>query len=90
VCRSCCFEQELPGNRFAEVVADNFAASRQMTRHLIDLGHKRIAFAFHPLHERDFVGAERLAGFKKAMAEAGLTKQASLLLEACEFGEGQY
>jgi LacI family transcriptional regulator len=60
-----------------------------MTRHLIGLGHRRIAFAFHPVHERDFVGQERLEGFNRAMAEAGLSKKATLLLDACEFGEGQ-
>lgn len=82
-------EHELPGNRFGQVVADNFDASFQMTRHLIDLGHRRIAFAFHPFHERDLVGRDRVAGFTKAMAEAGLTKQASFLPDACEFGARQ-
>jgi DNA-binding LacI/PurR family transcriptional regulator len=82
-------EHELPGNRFAGVIADNFAAAYQMTRHLIELGHQRIAFAFHPFHERDLVGSERLAGFNQAIAEARLTKKASVLLEACEFGERQ-
>lgn len=82
-------EQELPSNRFAKVVADNFAAARAMTRHLIGLGHNRIAFAFHPFHERDLVGRERLAGFNRAMADAGLSKNARLILDACEFGEKQ-
>ena len=82
-------EHELPSNRFAKVVADNFGAANAMTRHLIDLGHKRIAFAFHPFHERDLVGRERLAGFNQAMADAGLSKKATLLLDACTFGERQ-
>ena len=82
-------EQDLPSNRFVRVVADNFAAAAQMTRHLIDLGHRRIAFAFHPFHERDLVGRERLAGFTRAMNEAGLSKKICLLLDACEFGEKQ-
>jgi DNA-binding LacI/PurR family transcriptional regulator len=82
-------EQDLPSNRFVRVVADNFTAAAQMTRHLIGLGHHRIAFAFHPFHERDLVGRERLAGFNQAMAEAGLGKKARLLLDACEFGEKQ-
>ena len=82
-------EQELPSNRFAKVVADNFEAAGAMTRHLISLGHKRIAFAFHPFHERDLVGRERLAGFNRAMADAGLSKKATLLLDACTFGERQ-
>jgi DNA-binding LacI/PurR family transcriptional regulator len=80
-------EQELPGNRFARVVANNFDATYKMTHHLLDLGHRQIAFAFHPHHERDLVGRERVAGFSKAMTEAGLTK--TLLLEACDFGEKQ-
>ena len=82
-------EQELPSNRFAKVVADNFGAAQAMTRHLIGLGHKRICFAFHPIHERDLVGRERLAGFMKAMDEAGLNDGARLLLDACEFGPRQ-
>lgn len=82
-------EHELPSNRFAKVVADNFGAAYDMTRHLINLGHKRIAFAFHPFHERDLVGRERLAGFKQAMSDVGLSKKATLLLDACEFGERQ-
>ena len=82
-------EHELPTNRFAKVVADNFGAAYAMTRHLIDLGHKRIAFAFHSFPERDLVGRERLGGFNQAMADAGLSKKARLLLDACEFGEKQ-
>jgi DNA-binding LacI/PurR family transcriptional regulator len=82
-------EHELPGNRFSKVVAGNFEAAYQMTRHLINLRHERIAFAFHPFHERDLVGGERLAGFDRAMIDAGLKKKASLLLDACDFGERQ-
>jgi LacI family transcriptional regulator len=82
-------EQELPSNRFAKVVADNFAAAYDMTRHLIGLGHKRVAFAFHTVHERDLVGQQRLAGFAQAMSDAKLSRKATLLLDACEFGEKQ-
>jgi DNA-binding LacI/PurR family transcriptional regulator len=80
-------EHELPTNRFAKIVSDNFSATRDMTRHLLALGHRRIAFAFHPIDEKDLVGRERLAGFKQAMADAGPGRKATLLLEACEFGE---
>ena len=82
-------EQGLPGGEFSRVVADNEGAAYEMTRHLIGLGHEHIAFAFHPFHERDFVGHERLAGFRKAMADHGLGRKARLLLDACEFGARQ-
>jgi len=59
-----------------------------VTRHLIGLGHQRLAFAFHPVHEWDPVGKERLAGFNRAVAEAGLTKKAKWLLDAFTF-EGE-
>jgi LacI family repressor for deo operon, udp, cdd, tsx, nupC, and nupG len=64
-------------------------AAYAMTRHLLDLGHRRIAFAFHPVRTWDPVGQERLAGFKKAMAEAGLTREATLLLDATELEAGR-
>jgi LacI family repressor for deo operon, udp, cdd, tsx, nupC, and nupG len=70
------------------VVADNFGAARAMTQHLIDLGHKRIAFAFHPVHSWDSVGNERLAGFNQAMRDAGLASHATHLLDAAVF-EGE-
>jgi LacI family transcriptional regulator len=79
-------EQELPSNRFDKVVADNFQAAYDVTRHLIGLGHKRIAFGFHHFHERDLVGRNRLAGFNQAMADAGLKDKARLMLDVCEFG----
>jgi LacI family transcriptional regulator len=82
-------EQDLPNHSFSKVVADNWEAAHAMTRHLIDLGHRRIAFAFHPIHERDFVGSERVAGFRRAMADAGLSSKERLILDACEFGERQ-
>ena len=82
-------EHELPSNRFEKVVADNFKAAYALTRHLIGLGHQRIAFAFHPFHESDLVGRERLQGFQQAVADAGVAKKSVLLLDACEFGERQ-
>jgi DNA-binding LacI/PurR family transcriptional regulator len=82
-------EQAPEGTPFPSVVADNFEASRAMTRHLIARGHRKIAFAFHPVHAWDPVGTERLAGFRRAMADARLTRGARLLLDACELKEGR-
>jgi LacI family transcriptional regulator len=51
------------------VLVDNRAAARQATQHLLELGHRRIAFVEGPpgLH----TSAHRLEGFEAAMATAG-------------------
>jgi LacI family repressor for deo operon, udp, cdd, tsx, nupC, and nupG len=46
---------------------DNFAAAYEATRHLIDLGHKRIAFVGGPLDK--LVTRDRERGFRAAMQE---------------------
>jgi len=52
------------------VVIDEKEAARQMTWHLIDAGHKRIAFIKgHPDH---YASQHRFKGFSEAMEEAGL------------------
>jgi LacI family transcriptional regulator len=82
-------EQDLPTNRFDRVVADNFGAAYDMTRHLIKLGHRRLAFAFHPVHDWDAVGKERLSGFNHAVNDAGLGNKATRLLDVFTFGGDQ-
>ncbi len=49
---------------------DDEAAAHAMTRHLIALGHRRIAFVGGP--ERLSVSALRLAGYARALGEAGI------------------
>jgi LacI family transcriptional regulator len=51
------------------VLVDNHGAARDATQHLLDLGHRRIAFVEGPpgLH----TSAQRLEGFSEAMAAAG-------------------
>lgn len=46
------------------------------TRHLIDLGHKRIGFVDDSAHSE--IGVARLEGYKTALAEAGLPYQEEL------------
>ncbi|MCJ9430680.1 LacI family DNA-binding transcriptional regulator [Kordiimonas marina] len=59
-----------PGD-IPSVVIDEEAAAYQMTKHLIDVGHKDIAFIIgHPDH---YASALRLAGFRRAMKDAGLS-----------------
>jgi len=54
----------------AAVVTDNLEASRQAARHLIELGHRRIAIIAGRLNLSN--GRERLEGFRRALQEAGL------------------
>lgn len=59
-----------PGFVGSAVVTDNFDGAYQATRHLISLGHERIATIVGRL---DFSnGIDRLEGFRKALQEAGL------------------
>jgi len=53
------------------VCADNVDAARVATRHLIDLGHRRIALLAGDLSLSPH--AERLEGFRQAMRQAGLS-----------------
>lgn len=52
----------------ASVVSDNVAGAYDATRHLIDLGHRRIAIIAGDL--RLSSGVDRVEGFRKAMQEA--------------------
>jgi LacI family transcriptional regulator len=55
----------------ASVGIDDEAAARAMTEHLLALGHRRIGFiGGHPDHASSRL---RLAGFRQAMAEAGVS-----------------
>ena len=62
--------EEIPNSGFHMVLTDNLQAAERATRHLIDLGHKRIGHLLGP--ERNIVARERLAGFSRAITQAGL------------------
>ena len=64
-------------NKIPTIKIDDFESSYIMTKHLIEKGHKKIAIiggAKSDKHESD-----RLAGFEKAMNEAGLKLNKELL-----------
>ena len=63
------------------VCIDDREGGALATRHLIALGHKRIAFVSEPPHNAfGFIaGARREEGFRSTMAEAGLHVPASLV-----------
>lgn len=60
----------IEGAAFPQVVIDNERAAADAVRHLAGLGHRRIAHLTGPLPEE--MSRRRLAGFRAAMADAGL------------------
>lgn len=67
-------------NAFTSVAPDDLLASYQVTRHLLDLGHRRIAF----LSGKIFApwARERLEGYRRALREAGLEVEDRLIFNA--------
>ena len=65
---------------FANVETDDLAASQEITRHLISLGHRRIAFFTGP----QIVpwSQERLAGYRNALQEAQIPDDDRLIYSA--------
>lgn len=57
---------------------DDLGAAREMTDHLIRLGHRTIGFVQGPVHHR--ASARREEGFRQAMARAGIGVDDSLIL----------
>jgi LacI family transcriptional regulator len=65
------FFDRVPPNFFGfAVVTDNLGAAQDATRHLVDLGHERIAIITGQLNLSN--GLDRLEGFRKALQQAGL------------------
>lgn len=54
-----------------KVISDNFKGSYDATRHLLDVGYRRIAHITSP--PSISITRERFAGYSKAMHEAGIT-----------------
>lgn len=60
------------------VVVDNAGGARELTRHLLDLGHRRIALM---IDETDWTtGRDRCAGYRAALAGAGLEPDPGLVV----------
>jgi LacI family transcriptional regulator len=62
----------VPGIEADIVSADNVTSAYQATNHLIQLGHRRIAYIYAP-HRMNTAQRERLDGYQNALREAGLT-----------------
>jgi LacI family transcriptional regulator len=62
-----------------DICLDNHLAAYDMTKYLIGLGHKRIAFIKGPADHGD--ANVRFAGFRKAMADSGLPVDEKLCVQ---------
>ncbi len=62
------------GRDIPAINIDNRGGARAMVEHLLSLGRRRIAFVCGPARNHD--AAERLAGYREALAAAGLASQA--------------
>lgn len=69
-----------PHVRADTILVDNEAASYKMTRHLLELGHRRISF-FKAILNADSI-EDRLKGYKTALHEAGIPFSPSLVVES--------
>jgi DNA-binding LacI/PurR family transcriptional regulator len=65
---------------FSNVESDDLQGSVLMTRHLLELGHKRIAYLYGPSSAP--WASERLQGHRRALREAALACEDSLLFNA--------
>ena len=70
-------DEDVPGARARQFFIDNFHGGYAATRHLIEAGHRRICHITGPMGLLSV--DERLAGFRRAMAEAGLEVEEALI-----------
>jgi LacI family transcriptional regulator len=65
-----CFDQKVAGIDRDFVGSDNYLAGAMLTEHLLQLGHRKIAFIAGPKHMH--TASERYRGFAETMASAGV------------------
>ncbi len=65
-------DRTLPNLNCDSVTSDNYAGGYNAVKHLIGLGHRRVAFLSRPILQLSTI-AERLRGYQQAFQEAGLT-----------------
>ncbi|MDB5669637.1 MAG: LacI family DNA-binding transcriptional regulator [Alphaproteobacteria bacterium] len=68
-----------PAPALASIGIDDFGAAREMTRHLIGLGHRRIGFITGRSNHAS--SGLRLDGYRQALAEAGLPAEDGLVAD---------
>lgn len=81
-------DRELQGVAADTVLADNQRGGWLATRHLLDLGHRRIGCITGPSDLTP--SADRVAGYRQALAEAGLPVAEELVVRGDFHYEGGY
>jgi LacI family transcriptional regulator len=74
-----CLDRMAPGLAVDAVLADNVLGTQQCVRHLIRVGHKKIAIITGSLELQ--IARERLAGYRAALKEAGIQYSDDLVME---------
>jgi LacI family transcriptional regulator len=64
-------DEDIPGVNVPKIFVENREGAHAATRHLIEAGHRRIAHIGGPA--KLFSAIERLAGYRDAIAEVGMT-----------------
>ena len=81
-------DRSSPGTSFDSVGVDDFTAAAGAVRHLVNLGHARIAHVTGPLNYHS--GVRRLQGYRHALAQAGIEIDESLIAEGNFTKRGGY
>jgi LacI family transcriptional regulator len=72
-------DRDIPNLNCGKVILDNARGTRELTSHLIEAGHRRIAIVTPPLGIS--IGTERLQGYAQALAESGIEVEERLRFE---------
>lgn len=64
---------------YCQITTDNRVAAYQMTKHLLDKGHRKIACITGPSYL--YINEERIKGYKKALEEAKVKYDEALMFE---------
>lgn len=81
-------DREVPGARADVVTGDSFGGAVALTDHLIDLGHRRIAFIGGPGDVS--TSADRERGYEDALRRHGITPDRALRVESSYRRDGGY
>jgi LacI family transcriptional regulator len=81
-------DADIPGPRTGYVMSENREGAALAVRHLVELGHERIATITGMLNTRP--GADRLEGYREELARAGLEPREEYVAEGDYYDESGY